>query len=204
MNPQQRKYALIAGVAVVVIALSWAMFATLSWFLRRPVPGSAAPVASAVSAPAAASAASPHINATLYFASEDGQRLVSAQQEVPLGGSTIEQARSILEAQFAAKPPEPLTSTIPEGTALRGIYVSSQNDAFVDLDPAVRSKHPGGSMQELLTVYTIVNALLTNLPTLQQVQILIDGREADTLAGHVDLRRPLKKNDSLLATPPSP
>ena len=57
-------------------------------------------------------------------------------------------------------------------------------------------------MQELLTVYTIVNALLTNLPTLQQVQILIDGREADTLAGHVDLRRPLKKNDNLLATPP--
>ena len=57
-------------------------------------------------------------------------------------------------------------------------------------------------MQELLTVYTIVNALLTNLPTLQHVQILIDGREADTLAGHVDLRRPLKKNDSLLATPP--
>jgi hypothetical protein len=95
-----------------------------------------------------------------------------------------------------------LTSTIPEGTAVRGIYVSSQNDVFVDLEPTVRSKHPGGSMQELLTVYTIVNALLTNLPTLQQVQILIDGREADTLAGHVDLRRPLKKNDNLLATPP--
>ena len=202
MNPQQRKYALIAGVAVVVIALSWGMFAALAWLLRRPVPGSGAPAVPGVTAPAAGNAAAPHINATLYFASEDGQRLVSSQQEVPLGGSTVEQARSILDAQFSAKPPERLTSTIPEGTSIRGIYVSSQNDVFVDLDPAVRMKHPGGSMQELLTVYTIVNALLTNLPTLQQVQILIDGREADTLAGHVDLRRPLKKNDSLLATPP--
>ena len=42
-----------------------------------------------------------------------------------------------------------------------------------------------------MTVYTIVNALLTNLPDLQEVQILIDGQEVDTLAGHVDLRRPL-------------
>jgi len=202
VNPQQRKYALIAGVAVVVIALSWAMFAALAWLLRRPVPGSGAPAVPAVTTPAGGGTASPHINATLFFASEDGQRLVSSQQEVPLGGSVVEQARAILDAQFSAKPPEGLTSTIPEGTAIRGIYVSSQNDVFVDLDPAVKTKHPGGSMQELLTVYTIVNTLLTNLPMLQQVQILIDGREADTLAGHVDLRRPLKKNDTLLATPP--
>ena len=29
-------------------------------------------------------------------------------------------------------------------------------------------------------------------------QILIGGQEADTLAGHVDLRRPLRKNESLI------
>jgi hypothetical protein len=32
-----------------------------------------------------------------------------------------------------------------------------------------------------------------------RVQILIDGKEADTLAGHVDLRRPLRKNLSWTA-----
>lgn len=201
MNLPQRRYALIAGVTVVVVALSWAMFAGLSWLLRRPVPGAASMPAPAIAAPTG-NPPLPHINATIYFASEDGQRLVSAQQEVPLGSSVVEQARAILDAQFAARPQPPLTSTIPEGSTVRGIYVSNQNEAFVDLDATVRAKHPGGSMQELLTVYTIVNVLITNLPTLQQVQILIDGREADTLAGHVDLRRPLKKNDMLLATPP--
>jgi hypothetical protein len=49
-----------------------------------------------------------------------------------------------------------------------------------------------------MTVYTIVNAILTNLPNLQEVQILIGGQEADTLAGHVDLRRPLRKNDAIV------
>jgi hypothetical protein len=37
-----------------------------------------------------------------------------------------------------------------------------------------------------------------NLTTIQRVQILIDGREADTLAGHVDLRRPLVPDMSLV------
>ena len=68
---------------------------------------------------------------------------------------------------------------------------------FVDLDPSIRKAHPGGTLQELMTVYTIVNAVLTNLPDLQEVQILIGGQEADTLAGHVDLRRPLRKNEAL-------
>ena len=38
-----------------------------------------------------------------------------------------------------------------------------------------------------------------NLPAVTGVQILIDGKEVDTLAGHVDLRRPLRRNRSLMA-----
>jgi len=55
-------------------------------------------------------------------------------------------------------------------------------------------------MQELLTVYGLVNTLLVNLPTMAEVQILVEGREADTLAGHVDLRRPLRKNEGLIVS----
>ncbi|HPW21762.1 MAG TPA: GerMN domain-containing protein, partial [Vicinamibacterales bacterium] len=50
---------------------------------------------------------------------------------------------------------------------------------------------PGGSQHELLTVYAIVDTLTANLPAITSVQILVDGREVDSLAGHVDLRRPL-------------
>jgi hypothetical protein len=78
------------------------------------------------------------------------------------------------------------------------VYLSDQQELFVDLDATVRSKHRGGSTQELLTVYSLVNTLTVNLPTIAAVQILIDGREADTLAGHVDLRRPLRKNEALI------
>jgi hypothetical protein len=140
----------------------------------------------------------PKIKATLYFASEDGLHLVASERDVPLAEGAVAQARSILEAQLAAEAPAPLVSTIPKGSLLRGLFVSQRNEVFVDLDPAIRTAHPGGTTQELMTVYTIVNAVLTNLPNLQEVQILIGGQEADTLAGHVDLRRPLRKNEALV------
>ena len=65
------------------------------------------------------------------------------------------------------------------------------------------STHPGGSLDELLTVYAIVDALTVNLPSITGVQILIDGKEVDTLAGHVDLRRPLPANRALIRPPAS-
>ena len=88
----------------------------------------------------------------------------------------------------------PLVTAIPAGTTLRDVFITERGDAFVDLSGDVAAKHPGGSLAEIFTVYTLVNALTVNLPAVTRVQILIDGKEVDTLAGHVDLRHPLAKS----------
>ena len=181
-----------------MVAFAVALMTGLSILLSRPAPGPAAVDPVSTTTPPATSPAAPKIKATLYFASEDGLHLVPSEREVPLAEGVVAQARSILEAQLSAEAQAPLVSTIPKGAALRGIFVSDRNEVFVDLEPAIRTAHPGGTMRELMTVYTIVNAVLTNLPNLQEVQILIGGQEADTLAGHVDLRRPLKKSEALI------
>lgn len=203
-----RQWTAIAVIAALSITFAVVLFTGLSRLLNAPAPSTSAPDAPAApaapDAPAAPAAAIPKIKATLYFASEDGMRLVPTQQDVPLAEGVVAQARSIVEAQLAATAPAPLVTTIPKGATLRGIFVSQRNEAFVDLDPAIRKAHPGGTLQELMTVYTIVNALLTNLPDLREVQILIGGQEADTLAGHVDLRRPLRKNEGLILSSVTP
>jgi spore germination protein GerM len=139
----------------------------------------------------------PHITVTLYYADAEGQTLVPTQREVPLADDPVAQGRQILTAQLGPAP-EPYVSVIPEGTTLRAFYVTERGDAFVDLSREVSANHPGGSFTELLTVYALVNAVTANLPAIQRVQILIDGKEADTLAGHVDLRRPLQRDQSLV------
>jgi len=119
--------------------------------------------------------------------------LVGVQREVPYGEGVLEQARQIVSAQLSPAP-APLVSAIPAGATLRALYLTDRGDAFVDLSAEARTRHSGGALDELFTVYSIVNALTTNLPAVNRVQILVDGKEVDTLAGHVDLRHPLQKN----------
>lgn len=194
-----------AALALVAAGVfGWLVMSGLGRVLRTPAAATPDPAVEtpAVTPPSGSEpAAGPRIKATLYFGAEDGQRLVGVEQDVPLAEGTVAQARALVTALLTTPPAPPLASAIPEGTALRGVYVSDQQEVFVDLDATVRSGHRGGSTQELLTVYSLVNTLLVNLPTASAVQILIEGREADTLAGHVDLRRPLRKNETMIVTP---
>lgn len=138
----------------------------------------------------------PHIAATLFYATPEGDALMPIRREVPLAEGVVAQGRQILIAQLQA-PPSPYISAIPPGTTLRAFYVTDKGDAFVDLS-GIATAHPGGSLTELLTVHAIVNAVTANLPAVQRVQILVDGKEVDTIAGHVDIRRPLARDTSLI------
>ena len=168
----------------------WLLFVAVpKWFRGAPEPGPAA----AAGTPAAA--AERKITATLFFIAEDGMSLVPVQREIPFADPVVEQARHVVEAQIAAAP-APLASSIPAETKLRAIYLSERGDLFVDLTGEVTSRHTGGALDELFTVYAVVNSLTVTLPAIARVQILVDGKEVDTLAGHVDLRNPLSKNIS--------
>ena len=190
-----------ALVALVVIlaagALGWAIF----WWLPGIVsPQKATRGGSAMADVPADSGRT--IRATLFYANENGDGLVGVEREVPQADDTAEQARNILD-RLLEPAPAPLLQVVPEATRVRTVFLITGGTAYVDLTGEVASTHPGGSLDELLTVYAIVDALTVNLPSITGVQILIDGKEVDTLAGHVDLRRPLPANRTLIRPPAS-
>lgn len=176
-----------AGGVLVLVAIAWGINA----FGSKPAPTT--PTATPTSTPVETA----HITATLFYASSDGQSLVGIKRDVPLASGVVEQGRQILLTELQAAP-QPYIKVIPEGTVLRAFYVTDRGDAFVDLSPEASRAHPGGSLNELMTVYALVNAVTTNLPAVQRVQILVDGKEVDALAGHVDIRRPLTRDVSLV------
>jgi len=186
---------LLSGVAGVALALA------IGWFVVSRIVGrddAARPPAQ--SAAAAGESADRKIRATLFYVAEDGMRLVAVDREVPFGEDTVTQAHRLVEAQLGPAP-APLARAVPDGTAVRNVFVTERGDAFVDLSKEVTTRHSGGSLQELFSVYAIVNALTVNLPAIARVQILVDGQEVDTLAGHVDLRSPLRKSYRWVAPP---
>jgi spore germination protein GerM len=181
----------IGGLIASAAALAWLLFVVLP---RRA--GSVAPNGTA----SAASAATPspgtpgrRIKARLFYVADDGLHLVRVERDVAYGEGAVEQAREIIAAQIAPAV-EPLVSAIPQGTAMRAVFLTERGEAYVDLSPEVVTGHTGGTVDELLTVYTIVDALTENLPAVTSVQLLVDGKQVDTLVGHVDLRNPLVKN----------
>jgi len=192
-----RRAAIALIAAFVAVGLSaWALTVSLERVMR---PGPR--VAEEKPAPENRAAAPVrHITATLFFGTSDARHLAAAQREVPFGEGAVEQGRQIVLAQLEAEAQAPMLRVVPPGATLRSFYVSERGEAFVDLGPEILAAHPGGTTAEQLTVFAIVNAVTANLPAVTTVQLLVDGKEVDTLAGHVDIRRPLRRSDAIVRT----
>jgi spore germination protein GerM len=188
------KRQLIAGVFAIAGVLVVTALIVLYLPRWQATPTSAAAKPAVAQAPAVLSQPTGRkIKAHLYYINDEGTGLTSVERDVAYGETPADQAREIVLAQIAPAG-EPLVSAIPNGTALRALFLTDKGEAFVDFSRDLASSHPGGTLDELLTVYAIVNVLATNMPAVHSVQLLVDGKEVDTLAGHVDLRRPLVKN----------
>ena len=184
-----RRPAVVAGTIVLVMVIAGGLLVGVPrWAKRRQAAMLATGVQAVVPPPQGRK-----IKARLFYVADDGMRLTGVERDVPYGEGTVEQAREILAAQVAPVA-EPLVSAVPPGTTIRTVFVADDGSAYIDLSHQVVAAHGGGTLDELLTVYTFVNALTTNLPAVTAVQVLVDGKEVDTLAGHIDLRRPLAGN----------
>jgi spore germination protein GerM len=129
----------------------------------------------------------------LYFANKDNTHLVAQERFFADHKDPAVYGRRIIQ-NLIKGPNGELMRTVPEDTGLRALYVTQDKTAFVDLTEKVRDNHPGGVQSENNTIYSIVNSLVLNIPQIDKVKILIGGSEADTLAGHIDLRFPFKAN----------
>jgi spore germination protein GerM len=153
----------------------------------------ASPVAVETQTPSTPGSETRKIHAVLFYVADDGSQLVQVSQEVSFGATPIEQARRIVEAEVAAAPTG-LTSAIPTGTAVRSVLLDAHGAAYVDVSHEIVTGATGGSLDEALAVFAIVNAITANLPDITSVQILVDGKSVDTLSGHLDLRHPLSRS----------
>jgi len=187
--PPRPRRGLSVAIAVVVSGLivgAGAVALILPRWLASPPAGETAPSAAATSD-------TRKIHAVLFYVSDDGSELIQVSREVPFGETPVDQARRIVEAQVAIAPVG-LTSAIPAGTTVRSVFLDEHGAAYVDLSREVVTGHTGGSLDEALTVFSIVNAITVNLPDIPAVQLLVDGHAVDTLVGHLDLRHPLGRS----------
>jgi hypothetical protein len=181
-RPPWSRVALWAISALVVAIGAWVLF----W--PRAIEPPPAPVADAANTPQAAMR-----SATLYFGDRDGRTLVTERRDVPDATALETRIEVVVGALVHGPEIDGAVRTLPEGARLRRVFCDREAaTAYLDFDPALVTRHPGGSTAEHATVAALVKTMGANFPEIVRVQILVDGQPVETVAGHFDTSRPLE------------
>ena len=144
---------------------------------RRPAPTTPPPAAAQTS------------KLTIYRLSADFTQLVAAAATVDNNFTDKQKAQHIISllTRSAKGDQAPLSSA----TRLRSVSFKEQL-ITIDLSADIhKNLVNSGANDEIMTVTCLSNSLLKNFPRYNSVQILIDGKKCRTLAGHIDISRPL-------------
>ncbi|MEI9475569.1 MAG: GerMN domain-containing protein [Deltaproteobacteria bacterium] len=136
-------------------------------------------------------------NVILYFSDEEGEYLIGERDKITKRDRVEEEAKELL-TELIRGPKGKLIPTLPSQTRLLTLHVDEKGVAKVSFSKAFTADHPGGSSAEIMTVYSIVNSLTTNFPQIKRVQILIEGKEIESIAGHLSLMRPISSKPDLI------
>lgn len=160
--------------------------------------GSSQAVTSESSSSSAASSAAGQKAATMdisvYYPDVNATGLVAVTKTVK--AQEADKYQAAVEALLAGTDDKKLTAVFPKKAKLRKVSVSG-GVAKVDFDKNLISGFVGGSTGEEMLVGSLVNTL-TEFPEIKKVQILVEGKEIDSLSGHLDLSRPVERMPELI------
>ncbi len=94
--------------------------------------------------------------------------------------------------EFLKGPGNGKTSRIPANVKLLGIYRDPQQILYVDLSDEFRRNFQGSALDEYLLLKGLYASVTSNIQDVQDVKILIEGKEIETLGGHFFLKYPLR------------
>jgi hypothetical protein len=174
---------LLFGVAALLL-LVVSMGIYLRHMRRRAVEVDAP---AADSLPVAPPASGPTDTVTLYVADDAAGLLRPRSAEIPLPGGRQQRAEELLRALLRIYQQPGSSHPLTPDADIRAIYLVDPGAAVIDLNAAFADQHRSGVLSEQLTVNSLVETLAINVPGVQRVNILVEGKKRDTLAGHADL-----------------
>ena len=133
---------------------------------------------------------------SLFFASPDTGALVRETRNIrACGGELSVCVREILE-ELANGPIGDLAPTLPSNSIFRSVTINGDT-AVINVGKEFIEGLPQGSSAEITAAYSIVNTVSLNFPAIKRVKFQVEGLDATTFRGHLDLRQPLEPDFKL-------
>lgn len=130
----------------------------------------------------------------LYFANADNTDFAVERRLIEVEANKGE-GYEILEQLISGPQEAGNLQTVPKDTKINDIVTTNDGVCYVNLSYEFVSKHSGGSLEELLTIYSIVNSLCQS-SDISKVQFLIDGERLNIYKTNeeIDLSKPFEAN----------
>lgn len=138
------------------------------------------------------------VSVLVYFPAASGNGLIGEVHEIFETKTPGDRIKQIVADLIEGPESKSALSALPRGTSLRQVYVLDSGVAYLDFSSELSSGLGGGSLRELLTLYSIIDSVVLNVSEVRKVGLLVGGRPVDSLNGHLDLRRPLGANRDLI------
>jgi len=176
------RHLIIGIVVMVVVALGMSIYV----FRMRGNAGRAETTVASTQ-PVAPPVSGPTEQVTLYVAYDEDGSLRAQSTRIPLPAGRQERAEELLRALLNIYLGNPSPHPLGPGSEVRDVYLVDPGLAVIDLNGAFAQGHRSGVLVEELTVASLVQTVSANIPGITRVKILVEGKEHDSLAGHVDL-----------------
>ena len=177
------RHLLIGVTALLLLVISMGIYLR---HMRRQAVGLESPAA-ASAFPVAPPASGPTETVTLYVADDSAGMLRARPAQIPLPGGRQQRAEELLRALLRIYQQPGAAHPLAPAADIRSIYLVDPGAAVIDLNAAFADQHRSGILNEQLTINSLVKTLAVNVPGIQRVNILVEGKTRDTLAGHADL-----------------
>ena len=128
----------------------------------------------------------------VYYPDDSGINLVGVNRQIKIKKDDDKYFAAI-ELLTEDPTEKGLTKIFPSHAKINGVKIKGKT-AYVNFDGSITENFVGGSTGEELLINSFVNTL-TEFPEIEQVKFVINGKNVETLAGHMDLNMPLKRTE---------
>jgi Sporulation and spore germination len=135
---------------------------------------------------------------TLYFPDDAQGKLIAESRSLKLAPEDVQRAKQVLLALIEGSH-EGHGRTLSPSTTLRAVFLSPDGTAVIDLSQEALADFTPGIESEDLAVYSIVDSLAANVPAVKRVKFIVQGKEAQTMDGHIDITSYFTPEPALIA-----
>lgn len=182
----------VSGIFFSVVAVGVVAMGIGYWMTHQPAgkPDVHVEPPQTQSAPSTAVEAHKRVKIYVMELKKDDVDLVPVERTVPTGKDPCKTALDRLIATNHESGPS--QHLIPKGTKVLGLEIKD-GVAYPNFSKELVNNFDGGQSSEELLVGSIVQTL-TQFSDVKKVQILVDGKEIDSIGGHLDLSAPLTRD----------